>query len=139
MRQAFVALFVFMAVAVTPFRTLSLVQHHEHRDSISFVSEAYAQESAPTPEPSVSPAPAEQPSSASKVAAFLGMLADKIPTEGVIIAVLAFVYDFVRRKWPTKNPASLVRDVQAVLKAIVKFIQKIDALLDSVLGQNLKQ
>lgn len=77
------------------------------------------------------------------VGAVIKKVIDSIPLSGPVILIAAFLYDLARRKWPTKNPASLWRDIKAVSKAIVSllmaliaFLHKIDEFGDSVIGQN---
>jgi hypothetical protein len=135
-----VAIFAFVAVAGVPTASLSIATPTKielKKSSHSIIAQAYADEVAASPSPEVSPAPA-QSSGVGKVGEFLADLASKIPLEGVIISILVFVYDFVRRRMPTKNPASLLRDVQKLLKGVIAMFMKLDQLLDKVLGQNVK-
>jgi hypothetical protein len=134
-RKGLVALFAFVAVATAPVAAVASSFHFT--DKIQIVSVAQADE-APAPAVSPSPsAPAEQ-SGVGKAGDFLGDLAGKIPLEGIVVTVLIFIYDFVRRRMKTDKPASVVRDVQSLIRGIVALLQKLDALGDKILGQNLK-
>lgn len=105
-----------------------------------FVPSAHAQDSSASPAASASPSPviAASPaqSSMAKVGNGLSDLANKIPLSGVVITVLVGLYDFIRRKWPTKDPASLLRDLKSLFKGIISLLQKLDDFIDSIVGQN---
>jgi len=128
------AVFFMVALSVASMPRISHLSHGHVGAQVTLVSQAFADES---PAPVVSPSPAPE-SAIGKVGKFLEDLAGKIPVEGVVITVLAFIYDLVRRKFPTKNPASLIGDVQKILRGLGMLLTKLDKFLDSVVGQNLK-
>lgn len=126
------ALFALFLITATP---IEILGGADSDSSISLVSEAQAQDASPIASPEASPA---AKSAGEKIGGTLTDIADKIPLSGPVIMVLVFLYDFARRKWPTKNPASLVRDVKAVIGGIKKLLDKLDQLLDAVFGQSTK-
>lgn len=137
------ALFAFVCVALAP--ASSVAFSFEQIDKIQLITAAHADEA---PAPAVSPAPALG-DKIGDVGDKLGSAADKIPSDGMPITVLAmvvaFIYDQIRRRWPTKNPASLWHDAKAVLNGISKLLAgagkllgKIGEVGDKVLGQNVK-
>lgn len=101
--------------------------------AFSLIPAAMAEEPAPV----ASPAPVDSPSFGEKIGAFLQKIADMIPLDGTWVVILAFVYDFIRRKWPTANAASLYRDVKAVIQGMIAFLGKVDQFFDKLFGQNV--
>lgn len=79
-----------------------------------------------------SPSPASIPA--------LDNIANAIPGGLPTIAVSGFllVSEFVARKWPTVNPLSWARVGKAGAHGLVVIFTKIEALLDQLIGQNLK-
>lgn len=142
-KKGMVALLAFVMVSLAP--VASVASDFASFKKIQIISVAHADES---PTPSVSPAPAV----GDKIGAVgdqIGGLADKIPNDGIVITMLAmvvgFLYDFARRKWPTKNPASfwidvskIIKGVVAVLNGLVKLLEKMSSVGDKVMGQNVK-
>lgn len=106
--------------------------------------QSFAQDASPTvsmsPTPNSSPvmmaSPSPTESGVSHFAKSLQDVAQKIPTTGTVITALLFVYDFVRRKWPTKDPASLLKDLKALFKGIIALLNKLDDFIDAIIGQN---
>lgn len=68
----------------------------------------------------------------------LTQIANKIPGSLPVwvVLILGFVFDLVARKWPTKNPTSLLIVISAVLKGVITILGKADKLLNDVIGQN---
>jgi hypothetical protein len=142
-KKGLAALSVFFLVALAPVASVASSTHFD------LVTAAHADE-APAPAVSTSPAPAiGVADQIGSVGDKIGGIADKIPLDGVpitvLIMVVGFVYDMVRRKWPTKNPASLWLDVKKIIDATAKVLSGIGKLLgklgdlgDKVFGQNLK-
>lgn len=134
-KGALVALIAFaMSLAV-----LMVAPKASHANSITLVKgisytllpSAYAQEAVPT----IAPTPAGLPA-AGKAGDFLNDLAGKIPSEGVVLTIAVFVYDFARRRFPSKDPASFWRDIKKLLLGIIALLAKIDAFGDKIFGQN---
>lgn len=136
-----IALLVFSLVALAPAASASSF----HFNQISIISSAQADD-APAPAVSGSPSLAEK---AGEIGDKIGAVADKIPMDNTVIMVISLIvgfgYDLIRRKWPTKNPASLWGDVKAViggfskiLLGLSKVVDKLNEFGDKVFGQNQK-
>jgi hypothetical protein len=143
LKRGFVALFVFMAVSLAWLGNVpSTIQHDSRAKTIelkknvgfSVISSAYAQE-APADQPQEVPA---EKSFWQKFGEFLSMIASKMGVEGMVATAILFLYDFIRRKVPSKNPASLFRDLKSVIKGVIDFLHAVDLWLDKLVGQSLK-
>jgi hypothetical protein len=144
--RATLAAFVFV-LASMPVASLAADRHFHLLDQVNLVTAAHADE----PAPAASLSPVEHAGDqVGHVGDVIGGIADKIPADGmgitIMIMVVGFLYDLFRRKFPSKNPASLWRDAKAVIAGVkkvllggVKLLEKLDQVGDKVLGQNLKQ
>lgn len=92
----------------------------------------------PSPSASIAPVVAASPAKSGIASAgdAIGNVASQIPLTGMVITILIGLYDFIRRKWPTKDPASLLRDLQMLFRGIGALLSKLDAFIDSIIGQN---
>ena len=54
------------------------------------------------------------------------------------LPVVLGVIDFLVRKFPTKNPTSLLILVSGVLKAVIKILEKLDGFVGLFIPQNVK-
>lgn len=52
--------------------------------------------------------------------------------------ILGFVIDLIVRRWPTKNPTSLLLLISAALKLVINILSKLDKLVNDIVGQNVK-
>lgn len=55
-----------------------------------------------------------------------------------VVAVIGFLIDVFVRRWPTKNPVSILLVISAVLKGCIAILTKLDNLANQIIGQNVK-
>lgn len=146
LKGGFLAAMIAIALAAAPVRSLAAV--HQAGDASDSIAQGYHElqqgssfaliHEARADEPSAMASP-EPESAGQKIGGTLEDIANHIPLEGVVVTILLFVYDFVRRKFPTAKPASLWRDISAVLHGLMALISKIDQLGDKIFGQAVKK
>ena len=84
-----------------------------------------------------------EPSPLPGVIPVIDTVTNALPTEGAIKTAigmaLGFLFEVIVRRWPTKNPQSVWLWARALVGQLARLFSKLDAFMDAVAPQKLKQ